>query len=106
MRTMYDSVNPAALPASGDMYAAYVDGAYKNYSAVKARFPGKLVVSIAVFASTPGAQAYDTERGDLDPSQVPGVLMRERASGRNPSIYTSLDEWPEVVAACNAAGEP
>lgn len=39
-RTMYDSTNPGAIPASAALVAGYVDGLYRWSDAAWARFAG------------------------------------------------------------------
>ncbi len=103
-RLMFDAVTVANLPEGGDLYAGYIDGRYANVDAMQARFPDKRVVRIAVFAGTPGGEVYDVENGDLTPDQVPGVLKRERAAGRYPTMYVNLSNWQACRDACAANG--
>lgn len=104
MRKMYDSVNAAAVPADGDLYAGYIDGGYRSWLPLTQRFPNKKVVKIAAFSWTPAAEVYDTEPGDLTPQQVVPTLQRERAAGRNPSIYCDRSERSQVEDLVAAAG--
>lgn len=103
MRTMYDSVNPAAIPTSAQLVAGYVDGAYEWSAADWARFPAAVKVTIAVFARH-DAQVLDVESGDATPGQAPGWVSRQRAAGRDPTVYTSESNWGAVRAAFQQAG--
>jgi hypothetical protein len=102
---MADSVTVANLPATGfDLYGAYVDGAYANYAAAEARFPGK-VVPIAVLSSTDNGIVGDCEPGAIWPPQkaVDWITMR-RADGVDPSLYCSYGVWTNVQIAFNNVG--
>lgn len=105
MRTMYDAANGASVPADGDLYAGYVDGNYRSYPVMVARFPGKLVIPIAVNTSTNAGTIFD---GPPDNATWPGVVawvqMRRRA-GVDPTVYTDLSSWTTGMAAFRAAGE-
>jgi hypothetical protein len=104
MRTMYDGVNPATLPPNGDIYAGYVDGKFANLPEMKAAFPGKLYVGIAVSASTNNGRILDVENGDATPAQVPQWLAMRRAAGVVPCVYTSLAQWTACKVAVSNAG--
>ncbi len=108
MAIMIDSVSPASIheaAAKGiafDIVCGWLDGAYgpkdpAGWTAEAwAQFPGKELIRIAALKDTLGADAYDVERGDLVPADVPGVLRRERATGRNPAMYSDDSTWPDV----------
>jgi hypothetical protein len=99
-RTMFDGTDAAKVPATAnDMVAGYIDGDYNNIGAIRNRFPHSHIVRIAVQPTTTGADVYDVETGDIDPSQVAAILRRERAAGRNPSVYCDISSWPTVRAA-------
>lgn len=108
MRTLYDSVNPAAIPLTAAMVAGYVDGMYAWKPADWARFPRAVHVRIACFASTNDGHVLDVERGDATPVQAPGWVQKRRAAGVDPSVYCSMSVWPTVRAAFRTAqvGEP
>ena len=67
VRYMYDSVSPGNIPAGAEMVAAYQDGLYANVGAMRARFPGATVVTIAVRHTT-RAHVLDVETGDATPA--------------------------------------
>jgi hypothetical protein len=106
VRTMFDSVNAAAIPADAKMVAGYVDGRYAWSSADWARFPNAVHVPIAVFPSTNAGVVLDCEAGDATPTQCPGWVRMRRAAGVDPTVYCSYSAWPTVRAAFAAAGEP
>jgi hypothetical protein len=92
---MADSVTVMDLPVGFDLYGAYVDGAYKNFTQAEARFPGK-VVGIAVFSTTNDGIVGDCENGDMTPqTSVNWVVMRRKA-GVDPTIYCSESAWQSV----------
>lgn len=109
---MYDGVNPSNLPTDGALVCGWVDGAYGPKDpagwtpAGWARFPHATHVRIAAFPETVGADVYDVEKGDLTPADVPGVLDRERAAGRNPTIYGSHDTLAQVRGLLGARPAP
>jgi hypothetical protein len=101
---MLDSVTPGNLPPGADAYAGYADGRFANVAAVKARFPGARVLTIAVFASS-DAECADCETGDMTPVQVPGWVARQQARGVHlPVVYASISQMPAVLTALTAAG--
>ena len=102
---MYDSTNVTSLPTDGDLYAGYVGGNWPTYNAMVLRFPNKVHVSIAVNASE-NAQVLDVETGDATPAQAPAWIQRQRAAGRDPSVYCNTSTWGDVKTACQAAGVP
>jgi hypothetical protein len=106
MRRMADSVTVANLPTV-DLYAAYIDGRYANFQQVRARFPGKTVIAIAVSAADNEGDCLDVETFDATPSQAPGWVQRRRAAGhRGPLVYCSEAVWPSVRAAFSVQGIP
>lgn len=101
---MYDNVTVSLLPPGGDAYACYTDGRYANCPAVRAKFPGAKILTIAVFASD-DADCLDVEPGDATVAQVPGWAARQYKRGvTRPCIYTSASTVTAVIAAMNAAG--
>lgn len=106
MRTMYDAVTVANIPASATLVAGYVDGRYANVPQLRARFPGIEVVDIAVFASTNAGRVLDVENGDATPAQAPGWVKMRRAAGVDPTIYCNDSTTAQVWAAFINAGVP
>lgn len=105
MRTMYDSITPANIPAGAVLVAGYADGFYANLSGLAARFPGATVVSIAVHPST-RAQVLDVESGDATPAQAVQWCTQTMADTPNRllTVYCNTSVWPQARAAFQAAG--
>jgi hypothetical protein len=104
VRTMYDAIDPTAIPASAGIVAGYTDGMYANMPAMAARFPHAIRVPIAVFASSNSGTVLDVETGDASPDQAPGWVLMRRRAGVDPSVYCNSSTWPAVRAAFHAAG--
>ena len=103
---MLDSITPGNLPPGADAYLGYVDGRYANAAEVKAKFPGKQVLTIAVF-SVDNAEAADCEPGDMLPSQIVGWVKRQQARGvHRPVVYASISAMAGIQATLAAAGIP
>lgn len=113
-RLMYDSTNPAGIPVGAEIVAGYIDGIYgpdhAKYgqtgwdAAAWARFPNAIKVYIACFASTNDGHVLDVETGDATASQAPGWVLKRRAAGIDPSVYTSYSNWALVRNAFQSAG--
>lgn len=106
-RTMYDSVNWAAIPANAQMVAGYLaPSSFAWPAAAWARFPNAVKVQIAVRASTNAGQVLDVESGDATPAQAPGWVAMRRAANPpvDPTVYCSASAWPTVQAAFASAG--
>jgi hypothetical protein len=102
--TMYDSIDVAHLPDGGDAYAGYTSGTWPTWDALKARFPGKHLLSIAVDASH-HALCLDVEKGDATPAQVPAWVKTERGRGVDrPVVYASASTMPDILAELATAG--
>jgi hypothetical protein len=100
-RTMWDSINPFALPVDADVVAGYIDGKYKWSAAGWSRFSPRTVrVRIAVFATTNDGDVLDIEKGDATPAESSTwVKMRQSSGLLVPSLYFSLGDR---VAVANA----
>lgn len=106
-RTCADSVTVASLPDGLPMYAAYVDGLYRNYDECKKRFPTSIVIGIAVFPSTLAGDCLDVEQGDATPVQAPEWVRARRNAGHGgPLVYCSLAAWPSVRSEFVRQGVP
>jgi len=103
MRTFYDAIHPANIPATAQGVCGYVDGRYAWSAADWARFPHAVKVRIAVFSSTNDGHVLDVEPGCSTPANAPGWVVRRRAAGIDPTVYCSLSQWPVVRAAFDAA---
>lgn len=105
MRTMYDSVNYRAIPTGSELVAGYVDGRYSRWPAwAWDAFPGRILVRIAVLASTNDGQVLDVETGNATADQVPGWLAMRRAAGVDPTVYGNAETIRDVTAVCIAQG--
>lgn len=104
MQTMYDSVNPNAIPtlAPGDMVAYYVDGLYEWPASTldNPRWDGHEMVSITVMGGTTEADVVDCEKGDVTDAQAAAWWQLMGKQGRMPTIYCNLGVAGGVVAEC------
>lgn len=99
--TMYDSTNPASIPAGAELVAAYVDG-FGGYTAAVARFGAAKVVSISV--GNNNADVADVENGAMTPGDLPGWIARQQARGiKRPVVYCNESTWPSVKSAVGGA---
>jgi hypothetical protein len=106
MRTMYDAVTAANIPAGARMVAGYIDKIkLEPWSAADwARFPTAVKVTIVKKASTNNGHVLDVEPGDATPAEAPGWVRMRRAAGADPTVYCNTSTWPVVRAAFRAAG--
>ncbi|GAB3161635.1 hypothetical protein GCM10027258_78980 [Amycolatopsis stemonae] len=106
MRTMYDAVTAANIPAGAQMVAGYIDRIKLEpwSSADWARFPNAVKVTIVKKASTNDGHVLDVEPGDATAGQAPGWVRMRRAAGADPTVYCSLSTWPSVRSAFSSAG--
>lgn len=103
MRRGYDSVTTTDLPGGGDVYLAYIDGAYANLDAVRRRFPHATIITVTVTGRA-GAHCCDQEKGDLTPAGAVAWAQREIAAGRHPIIYTEASTWGTCKTLARKAG--
>lgn len=102
---MFDDVTVSLLPAGFDAYAAYVDGRFDNFSAVKAKFPNAKILSIDVLASNHSAECLDIEPGDAsNASAVSWVKAKIAAKDKLIVLYTSASNVNALVATMEVAG--
>lgn len=98
---MYDSTNPASIPASAALVASYVDG-YGGYTAAVARFGASKCVSVSV--ENNDADVADVETGAMTPGDLPGWIARQKARGvARPGVYCNASTWASVKTAVGAA---
>lgn len=105
-RTGADSTVAAYLPEGRDIYLGYVDGKYRSYDQIKARFPHALIVPIATQASGDLGTVGD---GPPDNGTWPewiGWVRRRRAAGVDPTMYTDASLWAAGIQAFNNARVP
>jgi hypothetical protein len=79
-----------------------VDGLYRNWDAVNARFRGTRtrVVSVTVFGQ-PGAHVIDCESGNVTPDQAALWAYGELRSRRRPTLYGSRDTRDAFITQLN-----
>lgn len=106
MRTMYDSITAADIPATATIVGGYVNGTFQWSAADWARFPNAVHVRFATRAGVNDGNVLDIERGDATPAEAPGWVTMRRAAGIDPSVYCNTSDWPAVRAAFAAAGVP
>lgn len=104
MRTLYDSVTAADIPATAAMVAGYVDGDYAWSDADWSLHKAAQQVRIAVFADTDDGHALDVENGDATPAQSVSWVRARRGAGADPSVYCNVATWPAVRSAFRGAG--
>ena len=106
MRTMYDAVTAANIPAGGQLVAGYIDKIkLEPWSPADwARFPNAVKVTIVKKASTNDGHVLDVEPGDATPAEAPGWVRMRRAAGADPTIYVNSSTWPTVQSAFSSAG--
>lgn len=98
MRTMYDSVNPAAIPRGALLVAGYLAPSRYEWSKNEWNmFPLARKIRIAITATTNDGHVLDVEPGDADPSEAPGWVRCRRAAGfPYPVVYCNHSTWPAV----------
>lgn len=102
--TMYDSVDPAEIPANAQAVAGYVNGRWPTFPDLARKFPDAHRLSIAVTAEA-GADCLDIEAGDASPAQAPSWVRRQKSRGiRKPVVYCSLSDAHTVVGVLSASG--
>ncbi len=102
---MYDAVTVANIPAEATMVAGYVDGGYRNWPELVARFPHARKVSITTTGDA-HADVVDVEQGDCSPQKAVAWARMMRYVGRRPVVYTSRANLGDVQAAFDQEREP
>lgn len=101
---MYDSVTVSEIPPTAYAAAGYVGGHWATWTELKAKFPLKKLLSIAVNASEDAA-CLDVENGDAVPADVPAWVQRQQRRGiKRPVVYSSVSEWPAIFSVLKAHG--
>lgn len=107
MITLYDSVDPFAIPLDAPAVAGYIDGAYRWPTEGWTRFDTSTVkLHITVFGDIT-ADVADVENGDMTPDQAVN-WSRAVGGGVVPLVYCSADRWTTLRAtfAAHNAIEP
>lgn len=94
MPSGYDAVDVSALPSGGAFYLGYLDGAWPNFEAVKAKFPYATVLSVTVTGGN-HADIIDVESGDATPA---GAASWVRA-GMGKGVYSDTSTKSALDAA-------
>lgn len=104
--TMFDNITLSLLPANAAAYAGYVDGRFKNFSQLQAKFPHAHLLSIAVFASN-DADCLDVETGDATPSEAMVWVVRQFERGvKRPVLYADASTMRVIISLMADAGIP
>lgn len=109
VRTMYDSVTPAAIPRSAALVAGYLAPSRYAWSATDwNRFPASTrKIRISISARVNDGHVLDVEPGDATPEQAPGWCVMRRKSGlQYPVVYCNLSTWDRVRNAFIAENVP
>lgn len=107
-KRMADSVTPANLPAGFDAYLGYVDGAYANLAAIKARFPGVPVYGLSVVANPnlgPGDDGSDSEPGDSTIAEAVADTKAQLAAGVDRPIKYCPASWGQTMVDAHDSAE-
>jgi hypothetical protein len=97
--TIYDSVNPGAIPSGQSRVAVYGNGQFQaSWSAVHGR---NRVLWIDTNGSNPGCDVLDVEPGDATPSGAAQWVKTRLAKqpGHIAIVYTMRSEWSAVKDA-------
>lgn len=98
-RTMYDSVDPDALPRTAELVAGYVTGIYKWPPHAWSHWARVKEVHIDVNATYPqDSDVLDIERGDAGPNQA-RAWIEERVKYGRACLYFSRSSMDAVEAA-------
>ena len=94
---MWDSIEPALIPANAVAVAGYVGGHWPTFPDLLQRFPHAAHLSIAVSARE-DAHCLDVEVGDAVPDEAPGWLRRQWERGvKRPWLYANASTWAAMA---------
>ena len=105
--TMYDDTDISQLPNGAAAYAAYYDGSFTNYNAVKTAHPDALLLSITngfTVADYPNVQTLDIEPGNVGNSSA--VPFYRAHNGTSVYYYTSAGNAQALIDTLASAGIP
>jgi hypothetical protein len=94
MTTIFDAVDVAAIPANASVILAYIDGGYRTYNAVTARFPKARVLTITTTGLNK-ADICDVESQDA----TPAIAARGVRAGLYRTVYSDRSTKPALDAA-------
>jgi hypothetical protein len=101
-RVMFDDTSVELIPRTARAVAGYVNGAYRTVGALRIRFKGRRIVTIAV-NSLGRAQFLDIERGNATIADAPGWWKREKEHGAR-GFYIAESEAEALVNHLEAHG--
>lgn len=97
MVRLFDSVDLDQIPSDAAAVAGYVDGQWRTFAQLVARWPHARRVSIAT-SPLSAAEVLDVEKGDAAPADVVWWIKRMRALGyRRPCIYADMSTMRAAV---------
>ncbi len=102
-RVMFDDTSVELIPRSARAVAGYVNGLYKTVPALRLRFKGRRIVTVAV-TSEARAQFLDIERGNATIADAPGWWERFKDSGRLRGFYIAESEAEALVSYLGSHG--
>lgn len=97
-KTMYDSVEPGAIPADAEMVGGYLDGIYAWSQAEWDRFWRAEKVTFSAVGVRWDADLFDVEPGCIwPPENVLSLVVTARANGRWPGVYCNqMQHWAYI----------
>jgi hypothetical protein len=101
-RVMFDDTSVELIPRSARAVAGYVNGAYKTVPALRQRFKGRRIVTIAV-SSDAHAQFLDIEPGNATIADAPGWWARNKKHGAR-GFYIAESEAASLVTYLKERG--
>lgn len=99
---MFDDTSVELIPRWARAVAGYVNGLYKTVPALRLRFKGRRIVTIAVSSDAP-AQFLDIEAGNATIADAPAWWNRNKDHGAR-GFYIAKSEAAELVAHLKAHG--
>ena len=104
MRTMYDSITAADIPADALMVAGYLCGRWAWSPDDWARFPDAELVGICVNSAHDHGDVGDVETGDMTPATFPQWRARRLTHGVDGVGYCNRANYDGVLLNLAAAG--
>jgi hypothetical protein len=101
-RVMFDDTSVDLIPSNARAVAGYVNGIFQTIGAVRLRFKGRRIVTIAV-NSLGRAQFLDIERGNATIADAARWWKLNKDHGAR-GFYIAESEAAALVAALEAAG--
>lgn len=103
---MADSIYPGNLPDGYDAYLTYADGHWATDAAVRAKFPGKPIVTLTVFGGATVADGCDIEAGDLTVAEGAEWASWRLATAptEKPVLYASASRVADLIAELAGLG--